>query len=68
MERLMAFFKSNSERLSRESRELRSTNRTLMESVESKDRELEDQVSHIHAIETQLEEYQAHKPMPGGWE
>ena len=68
LRRLMAFFKSNSERLSRESRELRSTNRTLMESVESKDRELEDQVSHIHAIETQLEEYQAHKPMPGGWE
>ena len=56
--RLTHFFKSNSERVSREVRELRATTRTLMESVEAKDREIEDQLSHIYAIEAQIEELQ----------
>jgi hypothetical protein len=68
--RLTNFFKSNSERVSRELRELRATNRGLMESVEAKDREIEDQLSHIYAVEAQMEEFQSHAStsMPGGWD
>jgi hypothetical protein len=67
--RLTDFFKSNSERVSREVRELRATTRTLMESVEAKDREIEDQLSHIYAIEAQVEELQNPPTMstPRGW-
>lgn len=67
--RLTNFFKSNSERVSREVRELRTTTRTLMESMEVKDREIEDQLSHIYAIEAQIEELQnpPTMSMPGGW-
>ncbi|KAH8585936.1 hypothetical protein B0O99DRAFT_645853 [Bisporella sp. PMI_857] len=47
---LTQFFKNNSERLSREVRELQENTRRLVESCEAKDREIEDQLAHIYAL------------------
>lgn len=63
--RLRIFFQANSERLARETRVLKSTNKALLESVETKDRELEDQLSHIYVMEAQMEEVQEQRLMPG---
>lgn len=68
LRRLRDFFQSNSERLSKEIKILKSKNRDLEESVGTKDRELEDQLSHIYAMEEQIEEYRTQNSVPGGWD
>lgn len=64
--RLTEFFKNNSERVSREARQLRAENKMLIELVEAKDREIEDQLSHIYAVEAQMEGLQ-NNVIPEGW-
>ena len=60
LRRLSNFFKNNSERLSRQTRELMATNRSLQDTFQTKDREIEEQASQIYVLRLQLEELQSH--------
>ena len=60
LRRLSNFFKNNSERLSRQTRELMATNRSLQDSFQAKDREIEEQASQVYVLRLQLEELQNH--------
>lgn len=57
LRRMSNFFKNNSERLSKQIKEEMATSRRLQDSVQAKDRELEDQKSLIHAQKLQIEEF-----------
>jgi chromosome segregation ATPase len=52
--RISDFFKNNSERLSRQMKDMMAENHTLKESIKTKDREAQEQASHINAIELQM--------------
>lgn len=60
LRRVSNFFKNNSERLSRETRKITATNRSLQESLQAKDQELEEQTSLIHALSVQIQELESH--------
>lgn len=57
LRRMSNFFKNNSERLSKQIKEETATSRRLQDSVQAKDREVEDQKSLIHAQRLQIEEF-----------
>lgn len=57
LRRMSNFFKNNSERLSKQIKEEMATSRRLQDSVQAKDREVEDQKSLIHAQRLQIEEF-----------
>jgi hypothetical protein len=52
--RISDFFKNNSERLSRQMKDMMAENHILKESIKTKDCEAQEQASHIKAIELQI--------------
>ena len=54
VKRLVDFFKANSEKMSRQNRELNSTQRLLQESLQGKERELQDLTNEISALRFQM--------------
>lgn len=58
VKRLVDFFKTNSEKMSRQNRELNSTQRLLQESLQGKDRELQELTNEISALRFQMGDQQ----------
>ena len=58
LRRVSNFYKSNSERLSRETTELRSVNKALLQELEVKDKDLDEAASLIHELRSQGNAFQ----------
>ena len=54
LRRISNFFKNNSERLSKQTKEMMAENRILKESVQTKDGEAQEQASIVYALKLQL--------------
>ncbi|KAF4625530.1 hypothetical protein G7Y89_g12639 [Cudoniella acicularis] len=60
LRRMSNFFKTNSERLSKQMKELMMKNRVLEDAAHTKDKEIDEQSSIIYALKVQLQELQTY--------